>query len=226
MNHNSLDKKYTSKVMCKVCQQETWHSILNQIENKWDDDKQGMWEIITFYTLQCLGCDNVCLLISTLFSEDIDPRTGIPEPQIAIHPSPYKSARDVISKLSHVPRDVQSIYEEAIKAFNSGMMILAAIGIRTTIEAIAIEQKIIVRGIESKINKMTDQKIITSDGAKLLLLVKDIGNLATHEIKKHHRDDLALCIDIIEDVIRSLYILPKEALHTREIIDGNWKRVE
>lgn len=106
------------------------------------------------------------------------------------------------------------------------MMILAAIGIRTTIEAIAIEQKITIRGIESKINKMVDQKIITSDGAKLLLLVKDLGNLATHEVKKHHRDDLALCIDIIEGVIRSLFILPKEALRTREIIKGGWKRAE
>lgn len=67
MNHVSLNKKYASKVMCKVCQQETWHNTLNQVENRWNDDKEGMWGITTFYTLQCLGCDNVCLLIKYPF---------------------------------------------------------------------------------------------------------------------------------------------------------------
>ncbi|MCL4382222.1 MAG: DUF4145 domain-containing protein [Patescibacteria group bacterium] len=67
--------------------------------------------------------------------------------------------------------------------------------------------------------------IITPDEAMLLRLIKDIGNLATHEIKKHHKDDIDLCIDIVEGVFNNLYVLPKEAEFTREIIEGKWKRV-
>lgn len=217
--------KFEKKIMCKSCQQETWHKILNQVNNKWNN-KDGLWEDTTYFTLQCLGCDNVCLLISYYFSEDIDTRTGIPEQQISIHPSPFKSDREPIIRLFHTPKGVASVYEETIKAFNSGLMILAAIGIRTTIEAIAIDQKITVRGIESKINKMVEQKIITPDSAKLLLLIKEIGNLATHEIKKHHRDDIAFCIDIVEGALRNLYIHPKEAQQVKELIAGKWVRVE
>jgi len=87
-------------------------------------------------------------------------------------------------------------------------------------------EKIKVEGIKTKIKKMENLKIITPDGAALLLIVKDFGNLAAHEIKKHHPDDLSLCIDIIEDVFRSLYILPKQAKTSRQILEGKWKRVQ
>lgn len=225
MDNDSSIKKFHSKIMCKVCQQETWHTVLNMVEKRDSYEESGFWEITTFLTLQCLGCENVCLLIEYIFSEDIDPITGDPEIQRSINPSPYKNDRELIDKLYHVPKKAQSVYKETIKAFNFNMMILAAIGIRSTIEAIAIEQKITVQGIAGKIKKMVEQKIITPDGAKLLCLVRDMGNLATHEIKKHHHDDLALCIDIIEDIFRSLYILPAEAENTRKILDGKWTRV-
>mgnify|MGYP001614421107 CR=1 FL=1 len=226
MAGKKLEGKFESKVMCKACEQDTWHTVLHCANTGWDDEDSGMWERTTSFTLQCLGCDNVCLLIQSQFSEDIDSRTGIPELNKSVHPSPYKSDREEVARLFSVPKGVKSVYEETIKAFNGGMMILTAMGIRATIEAIAIEQKITVRGIKKKILKMENLKIITPEGVKLLELVTDIGNLAAHEIKKHHRDDIALCIDIVEDVLRSLYILPEEARHTREVIDGKWKRVD
>lgn len=211
--------------MCKACQQETWHTILNETKTRWEDNEAGIWEDTTFFTLQCLGCDNVCLLTHLYFSEYVDPQTGAPELRTNVYPVPYKSDREPIKGLRHLPKDVKTIYEETIKAFNFGLVILTAIGVRTTLEAIAIQQEITVRGIESKINEMVAQKIITPNSAKLLLLVKDIGNLATHEIKKHHRDDLTLCINIIEGISRDLYIYPKEAKDTREMLSGRWIRV-
>lgn len=222
---DSLPNKFSSKIMCKRCQQETWHTVLNETNTGWDDEESGLRERSTYFTLQCAGCENVCLLIHYYFSEDVDPKTGDPKLQVSIHPSPYRGDREPINGLYHVPKDAKTVYEETLKAFNSGMMILAAVGIRTIVEAVAIEQKITAKGIKTKIDRMVEKKIITPDGAKLLTLVKDIGNLATHEIKKHHHDDLSLCIDIIEGVFRGLYIHPKEAEFTREIIDGKWVRV-
>lgn len=224
MSSGDVGKKYDSKVVCKKCQQETWHSILNKTNTVEEDEESEMWENTTFFTLQCLGCENICLLTHYYFSEDIDPQTGDPELQLSVYPSPYKSNRESITGLGYVPADVKSVYEETIKALNSGMVILAAIGARTTIEAIAIQQKITIRGIEKKIEKMKLKEIITASGAKLLLLIKDMGNLATHEIKKHHVDDLSLCLNIIEGVLRELYIHPEEADNTRKVVDGKWKR--
>jgi len=225
MTNNSPNKEFGSKVMCKRCQQKTWHAILNRTEEGCNDEESGIWENTIYFTLQCLGCGNVCLLVHYYFSEDIDPKTGNPELQSSVHPTPYESDRNPINKLNYVPKNTRSVYEETIKAFNSGMLILAAIGARTIIEAIAIEQKITTRGIKRKIDKMTQKKIITPSGAKLLLLIKDMGNLATHEIKKHHSDDLSLCIDIIEGVLKELYVHPKEAENTRKFVDEKWIRV-
>lgn len=224
MKNTTENKKFKSKILCKVCQQQTWHIILNEVENNYSDEDGEIWENNKFFTLQCLGCENVCLLTQYVCSENIDSNTGNLETQENIYPIPYKNDREIIERVYYVPKIARTVYEETIKAFNSGMMILAAIGIRTTIEAIAIQEKIIVRGIKTKIKKMEDLKIITPAGATLLLLVKDFGNLATHEIKKHPQDDLSLCIDIIEGVFRSLYILPKQAETSREILEGKWKR--
>lgn len=219
-------KRFPSKEMCKKCQCETWHKILNQVIERESDEESGIWTVETSYTLQCLGCDNVCLLTEFVCSEDGDPQTGELEVQKNIYPIPYKNDREPIDKIYHAPKDVALVYGETIKAMNSAMTILTAIGIRSTIEAIAIDQNITVWGIEAKIKKMVKLNIITPDGSKLLMLVKDIGNKAAHKIKKHHHDDLSLCIDIVEDVIKNLYILPKEAENVREIIDGKWKRAE
>jgi hypothetical protein len=216
--------RYETKIMCKVCQCETWHNVLNKAFSGYNDEESGIWEENTFYTLQCLGCDNVCLLNQYIFSENTNPETGNPDVQKFIYPSPYKGDREPIDRIYDAPKNVSLVYGETIKAFNSGLMILAGIGVRSIIETISIEQKIVVWGIETKIKEMVKQNIITVEGAKLLRLVKDIGNITAHEIKKQHHDDLALCIDIVEGVIRTLYILPKEAEHTRKIIDGKWTR--
>jgi len=198
------------RVLCKVCQQVTWHSVLNKAEsgNSYDEDS-GIWDSSEFFTLQCLGCDNVCLLIEYSCSENYNPGNGEIDVDSTVHPTPTKEERELIDKYYIVPDQVQIIYKETIKAFNAGLYLLAAIGVRTAIEAISRDQGITVRGIESKIKKMVEKNIITQAGADLLLIVKNMGNLSAHEIKKHHHDDLSLCIDVVETVLKNLYILPK-----------------
>lgn len=218
------DQKYEKKIMCKRCQQETWHSIINNLEKRESNDTEDIWIISNFITLKCMGCDNVCLLIQEVCSEDIDPRTGEPDTLENIYPNPFKSDRDLVKGYYNIPGNVKTVYEETITAFNKGLLILSAIGLRTVIEAISLNQKIKARGIKAKIEKMVERNIITNDNAVLLMLVKDIGNLATHEIKKHHKDDLTLCIEITEGIIQNLYIHPKKAKLIRELIEGGWER--
>lgn len=219
-------KKYSSKVMCKKCQQETWHEILYDEEYRESDDENEIWVSTTYTLLKCRGCENICLLTQGVCSEDFDPQTGELDVDRNVYPSPFKSDRELIDKIYHVPKDISLVYGETIKAMNFGMSILTAIGIRSTIEAIAIDQHIEIWGIEAKIKEMVKLKIITPGGSKSLLLVKDVGNMATHTIKKHHHDELSLCIDIVEGVLNTLYVEPKEVEHARDIIDGKRIRVE
>lgn len=218
-------KKYDKKVMCRMCQQETWHTVINQVKvdtlTKASDVEIPVTK--TFLTLQCRGCDNVCLLISNTDHDCLDPQTGEPATVETIHPTPFRSDREILESY-HIPDKVKTIYEETIKAFNEGLLILSAVGVRTVIEALAIEQNIKVRGIASKIRRMVEEDLITQDNANLLDLVRYIGNLATHEIKKQHKYDLSLCIDIVENIIKNLYIHPQRAKESKEMIKGGWKR--
>ncbi len=219
-------KKFPDKILCRSCQNETWHSILNETSTGSSNEDGEVWDKTTSHTLQCNGCENVCLLTEYVFSEDIDPRTGDLEITRKIYPSPYKPVRNTIEGVYVLPATVRAIYEETVKSINNNLMILAAIGIRSTIEAIALDKKITVNGIKGKISQMVSQGIVTEDGAKLLSLIRDIGNKATHEIKKHHREDIKLCIDIVEGMLKNLYVYPKEAEQTKELMSGNWIRVE
>jgi hypothetical protein len=214
MPDGPLEKK---RILCKKCQQLTWHAIRNRIDDRRENEDGDIWEIATFYTLQCMGCDNVCLLSEYVFSEDISSETGEPEIQTIIYPSPLKNDREIMDKHFYLPNEVKAIYTESIKAFNSGLLILTSIGVRATIEAVAREQNITIRGIAKKIKKMVENNIITAEGAKLLLLVTDMGNLSAHEIKKHNHDDLSLCIDVVESVLRNLYILPRGAVQLQRV---------
>ncbi len=208
---SEIQKTGVKQVLCKVCQQVTNHNILNAVTKSvwWEDADAG--ERHDFYTLQCLGCENVCLLVEYSHSEDTNPYTGEPVTQSRVYPSPNKDDRDVLDRIHHVPESVRTAYEETVKAINSGLVLLTAMGVRLVIEAVCNHQKITGGNLEKKINKMQEIGLITPSDAKLLHLVREIGNQSAHEMKKQKREALSLSMDIIEGVIRQLYIHPKEA---------------
>lgn len=213
MTNESTNKR---RVLCKECQQNTWHAILNEAKSEKElSEEDGIWESTKFITLQCMGCDNVCLLLEYFCTENYNPENGEVDIVYSVYPTPTKEERSLIDKYYYLPNDVVAIYRETIQAFNSKLYILTAIGVRTMIEAVSRDQGITDRGIASKINKMIEKNIVTQAGGDLLLMVKEKGNVSAHEIKKHHHDDLSLCIDVLESVLRNLYILPKSAELTR-----------
>lgn len=223
MNENNT-ATYKPKVMCRHCQQVTWHTILSDSGGTSYDDDNDFWYREKFFTLKCLGCDTVCLLVESAFSEDYDPETGEVSVQRVIHPSPFKDTREPIELLYYVPTSISNLYQESIRALNYKLFILAAMGVRSLIEAIAIDQGISSRGLSSKIQGMLNDKIITPKEKIHLDVVKDMGNLAVHEIKKHHVLDISLGLDILETLLQILYIYPKRVEDTQDIISGRKKR--
>ncbi|MBD3250323.1 MAG: DUF4145 domain-containing protein, partial [Candidatus Pacebacteria bacterium] len=60
-----------------------------------------------------------------------------------------------------------------------------------------------------KIDQMQEEKIITPEEAKHLHLTRDVGNFSAHEMKLHSEDKITLCLDIVESLMRNLYVLPE-----------------
>ncbi len=210
MTQQKKVKNKIRKVFCRKCKQVTRHSLLNHAEVKewWEEIGEG--QSFDYFTLQCLGCETVCLLEEYFYSEDMDPFTGKQEPRTTLYPSPFVK-RVKVEKSYHLPDVVNKVYLECVKALNSELLILGAIAIRVVIEAICRDKKIKGANLKQKIDTLVDKGFMTKDGAKLLHLTRIVGNFSAHEMKKHKFEDLEVCLDIVETVLQNIYILPTEA---------------
>jgi len=209
-------KDDVKKIYCRECKQPTNHRLLFQKKVRDQNEEAGLWFISTYKTLQCSGCETICLLEEYLFSEDIDPHTGEPELQIKIYPNPHKN-REEIKETYYLPEKIRNVYKETVHALNQNLSILAGVGLRTIIEAICKDKKITKGFLKQKINALVKMGLMTNEEAKMLHLNRYIGNAATHDIIETPIDELKTGLDIIVATLQNTYILPRkaEAIKTR-----------
>ena len=201
------DEESVRKVYCRICRQVTNHNILNKTGRYEDDEESGIWVSNDYYTLQCKGCEIVCLLKEYTCSEDYNPETGQLEIVATLYPDPFVF-RAALDQSYNLPNDIRKIYEETISAFNRKLPILTSIGIRATIEAICIDNKITKGTLEKKIDELVKLDLMTKKEANLLHLTRFMGNASAHNLKAPVIEELKAGLEIIESALRNGYILP------------------
>jgi hypothetical protein len=136
-------------------------------------------------------------------------------------------------KFESVPEFIYQIYEEVIKSYNSESVLLPAAGLRTIVEAICNDVKVVngviydendqmktdkqnnpIRNnkIVGKINGLQEKAIITTSQRKVLHQVRELGNYAVHEIHFPKRRTVKLGIEIIENILENIYELGKYSI--------------
>jgi hypothetical protein len=209
-------------VECNSCGGETWHRLLytqsikipvieeeqvgpdeyaqskiGEVEERWD-------------LFQCLGCDSMTVRIAKEdFDEGVTYLTYLPE-----RLSWQRKSR--VYRM--IPDHIQKIYVEVVTAFNKGMLILCAGGMRALLEGIC-NDKGIERGmtksgqvrdtLEGKINGLTT--IVPENIVNNLHSVRFFGNNALHELDVPSRDEIDLAIIVMEDIMNVIYDLNYQA---------------
>lgn len=201
------------KIQCITCGgQPKNHSILKNHEYTWDteDDRGGG----NYQICQCLGCESIRFrhLYYSQF-DDFNHDTGEMEYNERIYPEAPKSERAPIDT-EHFPDSVQRIYQETIKAFNAGALILAGAGLRAIVEAICLEQNL-KGNLEKKIDALVSNGLLAKPQAELLHEERYIGNSAIHEIKSPAKRDIVDGLGIIEGLLSTIYVLPEQAKRLR-----------
>lgn len=205
------------KNYCEKCYQETNHIIIHDKEVKCRDDYYCDEHHMI---IQCAGCEHISFRYEFHDVEGAYPEDGdnwYTPKQVETYPKVIKE-HVPIRELYYVPDIVKKTYEQSISAYKEGAMILAGLGFRSVIEAICNDQGIKGKNLEDRINKMSNQGIISDGNAKLLHAVRFLGNDAAHEIKSPDESALNVTLKIIEHIIRSLYILENEANGKMETI--------
>ena len=84
-------------------------------------------------------------------------------------------------------------------------------GIRALLESICEEKQAKGRKLVHKIDDLKIKGILTPVSAGILHKIRSLGNDAAHKAKPHSEKQLGLAMDIIEHLLKDVYILPKQA---------------
>lgn len=200
-NKNNKTSSY-----CYACQRKTNHQILHDTAIH---DNDG-YISYNFQIICCLGCDyHAFRLTETNLHECYQDEFG--EWQCdsiieKIYPKQISPKFDIWL----LPKTVHSIYLETLLAIQEDLDILAAIGLRATLEAICQDKKLSGHNLDKKIEQLFLNGFITERNANFLHSVRFLGNDAAHEIVKAEKHQIQAALKMIEYLIESTYILEEQ----------------
>ena len=206
---------------CIDCNRFTNHSVLASHKIK---DQNEHYDLLFEYTVvQFLGCDHISFLKTI---HDYGFAYPIKEIWTAngreyeydydrTFTNFYPDGSIVFNKLEkQIPEKLFQIYSEAKTAFIQNLDIFTAIGIRAIIECICKDKKVVGRDLEKRITNLKSLGDISKRDIELLHSLRFLGNEAVHELVKPKRKDLQVAFKIVDHLIQTIYVMPKELEHT------------
>lgn len=195
------------KALCAKCKKVTNHVILQKNETSGSTpDGYIQWSDV-YQIIQCAGCDDISFRKVHADTEDFDPYTGDYTELESLYPERIQG-RIPIEDYLNFPTKTRRVYLETLKAPSNGMPLLAAIGLRSLIESICLEQKTKSRSLAKGIDELAGDGLLSQKQAEFLHSHRFMGNVAAHKIESPKPEHLIAALDIAETLLRTIYILP------------------
>jgi Domain of unknown function (DUF4145) len=123
-----------------------------------------------------------------------------------------------------IPLPVWKMYKETLDALNANIRTLAGGGLRATVEAICLDNKIKQGNLQNKIDELAKLNLLTTAQAELLHEERYVGNAALHELETPSAQDIEDGLGIVEGLINTIYILPSKAKRLKKRREAKTKR--
>lgn len=210
---------------CSRCAIGTKHKILASVHFDYkamstylEDDVvfeyEEMWSKADYEIIRCQNCESVSFRQTSMFSEDTDFSPDlefeIPIERIEVYPK-HLLGKKGITELSHLPPNINEIYQETRSAIANDLGILAGMGLRALIEAVCKEKKAKGRKLEQLIDDLVTLGFLAKASADFLHGLRILGNEAAHDGKRHSNEDLLSALEIVEHLLTTVYIIPVRA---------------
>jgi len=206
---------------CSRCLRDTSHNVVKVFEETFRDDY-----ICDEYhaIVRCRGCDNTSFRYEF---HDIDASNGYDEVPITvdIFPKTIKGHR-YIGKSYYFPDIIKNVYYDTIKALAVDSKITAALGLRAIIEAIGLDNGSNKGNLSQKIDELTSKGLISEKSSQILHGVRFLGNDVAHRIIVPSDTQLMVALEIVEQMLISIYILPNEASLSLDTEYGDLEEIE
>lgn len=201
--------------VCRECKRTTNHEIL--FSHSTHSDDPDYWWTQDYMIVKCCGCDTVahCDGITEEGNTQYDEEGNeYMETEYMVRPNPINLIDSI--NIYDLPLEIRKIYTETIDCINRRNVILAAAGCRATIEAVCHHQSIKGQQLETMINNLSQQKIITKKDRDHLHAIRFMGNNSIHEAKEYDIKELIIVAKILNIILTSLYIIHEEFLKLKE----------
>ena len=162
----------------------------------------------TIEILECCGCRKLSVRRKRWFSE-WDP--GFEQSEISYWPPQQRPLPEWHSKL--VDENLQAAMKEVYVAVSQGMVILAAIGVRTLLDRAfyrLLDEK--DHGpFAKKLKAMVEKKLLLENEKDIFQSIAEVGNAATHRAHTPSQETLVKILTAVETFLYQKFILPHEA---------------
>jgi hypothetical protein len=215
------------RLFCNTCLQHNNHLIVCEYTISDENEDAGISWGATHSLLRCGGCDTPTIKSVSWCSED----NG--EKLVVIIPPRKTEEERVPKRFKDVPfgSPLESVYRQAITAFNQKIYTLAGAGVRLVIEGVCRDKGIEKGRLKDKngdfvknkngdivesdalvgrINGLEEKGLVTGEQAKVLHEIRFLGNDAAHELDQPRADIVATALDIVDHILEQVYAQPSK----------------
>jgi hypothetical protein len=113
-------------------------------------------------------------------------------------------------EVSHIPAEVQAIWDEAVKVYRVGANASAVVACGRALEAAAAHRHIEGKTLQQRIQKMLDGGLITTEFKDAMDYVRLIRNVGAHAGKEVSRESAEGTMRFMQQTLRLLFEVPGE----------------
>jgi len=175
----------------------------------------------TWQIIRCLGCYNVGFRYQYddfVDIEEVDEGVYQHSTTVATFPRTISNHKELDSTF-HLPEVIRKVYKQTISACSDEAYILASVGLRATIEATCNHLGISGNSLERRIDLLFKAGHVSNGDKRRLHAIRFLGNDAAHEILEPKRSELIVALEIVEHLLKSVFILEKKAKRLETVIE-------
>lgn len=205
--NGSQGKEY--ELPCTSCSRSTTHKVIVSLEES-GGNESIQW-LSRFQIVQCQGCKTASFRSESGTSED-HVQVGDEEweycPDERVYPPRIAGRKGLGDDEFLLPTNVRAIYRETMTALAAPAPVLAGIGLRVLLEAVCTEKQATGKSLYEQIDALVASRVLTPASAAILHKIRTLGNTAAHEAKPHSDKQLWLAMDVLEHLLKDVYVLP------------------
>ncbi|WP_176511260.1 DUF4145 domain-containing protein [Pseudomonas faucium] len=199
---------------CGKCCAKTFHRVVCSagFESSREDRHNYHEWWADYQIVQCQGCKTFSFRMASGNSEDQD-YDDEGQLHLFVTETLFPPRMEGVGKLGldlwWLPPPLKAIYDESLKALSGGLPVLAAVGMRALLEGVCKEKQAKGKDLYHQIEDLAFRGILNPQNAKILHKVRALGNEAAHELTAQKASQLSLAMNILEHLLRDVYINPK-----------------